>query len=78
VVRLANCVGLHRIVLSGGVFQNALLTSMLEVKLSDLGFSVYSHQLVPAGDGGLAVGQAFYGLLSQVAEGGTHVSRCSR
>ena len=78
VVRLANFVGLHRILLSGGVFQNALLTSMLEAKLSDQGFNVYSHRLVPAGDGGLAAGQAFYGLLSQVAGGGTHVSRCSR
>ena len=73
-VRLATCVGLQRIVLSGGVFQNALLTSMLEARLRSQGFNVYSHQSVPAGDGGLAVGQAFYGLLSQVAEGGKYVS----
>jgi hydrogenase maturation protein HypF len=77
VVTLARCVGLHRIVLSGGVFQNALLTSMLEARLRSHGFSVYSQQSVPAGDGGLAIGQAFYALLSQVAEEGEYVPCCS-
>ena len=68
-VSLAKGIGLNRVVLSGGVFQNALLTSMLEARLRSAGFRVYTQQLVPAGDGGLAAGQAFYGLLSQVVEG---------
>jgi hydrogenase maturation protein HypF len=49
---------LNRVVLSGGVFQNAFLLAELEKILSDLGFEVYTHRLVPANDGGISLGQA--------------------
>jgi len=50
--------GLNRVVLSGGVFQNARLLAGLIPELTARGFEVYSHRLVPANDGGIALGQA--------------------
>lgn len=50
--------GIDRVVLSGGVMQNTLLSELIGRRLSDLGFSVYQHRLVPANDGGLSLGQA--------------------
>lgn len=51
--------GLDRVVLSGGVFQNALLTSLCLRRLRQAGIDVLTHRLVPPNDGGLALGQAF-------------------
>jgi hydrogenase maturation protein HypF len=45
------------VALSGGVFMNALLTSEVCARLTDLGFRVYRHRQVPANDGGLSLGQ---------------------
>jgi len=50
--------GLNRVVLSGGVFQNARLLTGLVPALAARGFEVYSHRLVPTNDGGIALGQA--------------------
>ena len=50
--------GPDRVVLSGGVFQNKLLTEGVAQALSDQGFHVHTHRLVPPNDGGLALGQA--------------------
>jgi len=49
---------LDQVVLSGGSFQNAILTEALTRSLTAAGFSVYSHRLVPPNDGGIALGQA--------------------
>ena len=49
--------GLERVVLSGGVFVNAMLTAELEIALAGEGFEVYCHKIVPPGDGGLSLGQ---------------------
>ncbi|HUW01395.1 MAG TPA: carbamoyltransferase HypF [Acidimicrobiales bacterium] len=57
--RLRDERGDHAVALSGGVFQNALLTVMCTSRLSDAGFVVLTHHLVPPNDGGLALGQAF-------------------
>jgi hydrogenase maturation protein HypF len=46
-----------RVVLSGGVFMNALLSSEVSWLLENRGFEVYRHRLVPPGDGGLSLGQ---------------------
>jgi hydrogenase maturation protein HypF len=50
--------GADRVVLSGGVFQNKLLTEGLHALLAAQGFRVFTHRLVPPNDGGLALGQA--------------------
>jgi len=50
--------GLEQVALSGGVFQNRLLTEMVYTRLSEAGFVVYTHRLVPPNDGGIALGQA--------------------
>ena len=50
--------GATRVVLSGGVFQNRILTEEAAHLLTDAGFDIYCHRLVPPNDGGLALGQA--------------------
>ncbi|TLM68886.1 MAG: carbamoyltransferase HypF [Deltaproteobacteria bacterium] len=50
--------GLDVAVLSGGVFQNALLTTLVRERLMRAGFTVLTHSLVPPNDGGIALGQA--------------------
>ena len=48
---------LDAVVLSGGVFMNALLSSEANTRLTGDGFRVYRHRLVPPNDGGLSLGQ---------------------
>jgi len=54
---VADSAGYKRVVLSGGVFQNALLLSSTRTALLNDGFEVYSHQRIPPNDGGIALGQ---------------------
>jgi hydrogenase maturation protein HypF len=49
---------LNRVCLSGGTFQNQYLAEGLESRLVLAGFEVFTHREVPAGDGGLSLGQA--------------------
>jgi hydrogenase maturation protein HypF len=49
---------LNRVVLSGGVFQNIFLLSLVTTGLKKSGFDVYVHHSVPANDGGISLGQA--------------------
>jgi hydrogenase maturation protein HypF len=49
---------LSRVCLSGGCFQNVLLFESLLAALRKQQFDVYFHSEVPAGDGGLSLGQA--------------------
>ncbi len=56
--QLRRDLGLTRVVLSGGVFQNAILLSGLVRALEGRKFKVYTHTQVPTNDGGLSLGQA--------------------
>ncbi len=55
---IAATTGLTRVVLSGGVFQNRLLSEMIYTALTHAGLTVFTHRLVPPNDGGIALGQA--------------------
>jgi len=56
-IRLRASTGLERVVLSGGVFQNRLLSEMVYTRLAQAGFAVFMHRLTPPNDGGIALGQ---------------------
>jgi hydrogenase maturation protein HypF len=55
--RLRDGTGLDAVVLSGGVFMNALLACEAAARLGAEGFHVYRHHRVPPNDGGLSLGQ---------------------
>ena len=56
--RVRDRTGIDAVCLSGGCFQNALLSTRTQVALEHAGFQVYTHQRVPANDGGISLGQA--------------------
>jgi len=58
IVEMARRVGERRVVLTGGCFQNRLLTERTVELLEADGFRPYWHQRVPPNDGGIALGQA--------------------
>jgi hydrogenase maturation protein HypF len=59
IANVAERIQCHQIVLSGGVFQNALLLKLSETELTKRGFTVYTPQRFGPNDGGLSLGQAF-------------------
>jgi hydrogenase maturation protein HypF len=50
--------GVGRVALSGGVFQNELLTNMVVDGVEAAGLIAYVHRRVPCNDGGISLGQA--------------------
>ena len=60
--------GCRTAALSGGVFQNGLLLRLTEDGLIANGFHVLTHQMIPPNDGGVALGQAFYGMNHECVE----------
>lgn len=56
--RIREATSINRVVLSGGVFQNKLLTDLTVTGLAEDGFTIWTHELVPANDGGISLGQA--------------------
>jgi hydrogenase maturation protein HypF len=57
---------INQICLSGGTFNNLLLFEQLVRALDSQGFEVFTHSEVPAGDGGLSLGQALVAAHSAV------------
>ena len=54
--------GLQTVCLTGGVLQNQLLSRLTKRKLKEKHFRVLTHSMIPANDGGIALGQAYYGM----------------
>lgn len=57
IVEVAQLVGQSRVVLTGGCFQNRLLTERATAYLRQAGFEVLLHRQVPPNDGGICLGQ---------------------
>ncbi|MHC1742086.1 MAG: carbamoyltransferase HypF [Syntrophobacteraceae bacterium] len=59
--RVRATVGVDRIALSGGVFQNRYLSERIELELARRGFDVLTHRELPTNDACIAFGQASLG-----------------
>jgi len=57
IVNVAKRVGVERVALTGGCFQNEYLLMETWRRLDKAGFRPYTHQRVPPNDGGIALGQ---------------------
>ncbi|MBC7963428.1 MAG: carbamoyltransferase HypF [Steroidobacteraceae bacterium] len=57
-LQIGKSTSLDRVVLSGGVFQNRLLSELVYTPLVSQGIEVFTQRLVPPNDGGIALGQA--------------------
>ncbi len=55
--------GEEKVCLSGGVFNNRFILSKSIEALAENGFRVFWNRQVPLGDGGISLGQAYYGLM---------------
>jgi hydrogenase maturation protein HypF len=60
--------GIKQVVLSGGVFQNRLLTRKARALVESAGLRVYTHHQVPCNDGGISLGQAVIANFSEEAK----------
>ena len=61
--RLAEASGARHVILSGGVFQNATLLASVLSGLRRKRLVPLIHRQVPANDGGISLGQAYYAAL---------------
>ena len=62
VVESARLLGVEQVILTGGCFHNGILWRETKDALEQAHFKVYGNEKVPCGDGGIALGQAWYGL----------------
>jgi hydrogenase maturation protein HypF len=59
IAEIARRIGEPRVVLTGGCFQNRLLTELTLDQLSDAGLEPVWHSRIPPNDGGISVGQVW-------------------
>ncbi len=57
---IARQTGVRRVALTGGVFQNALLSRLAAHAVAAQGLAVLEHHAIPCNDGGLSLGQALF------------------
>jgi hydrogenase maturation protein HypF len=65
IVTVARETGIQQIALTGGCFQNRILTERAVQRLQEEGLRPYWHQRVPPNDGGIALGQLNAAALAQ-------------
>lgn len=58
ITQIARVMEIESVALTGGCFQNRLLSELVWEALEKAGFKPYGHQRIPPNDGGLAFGQA--------------------
>ena len=63
VTDMAERMGVKQVVLTGGCFANRILLETCTKELLERDFQVYYNEAVSCGDGGISLGQAYYGLL---------------
>ena len=63
VIDMAERMGVKQVVLTGGCFANRILLETCTKELQERDFQVYYNEAVSCGDGGISLGQAYYGLL---------------
>jgi len=57
--------GIHRVILSGGVFLNAVLLARAIAGLREMGLEVYVPERLSPGDEAISVGQAYFAALNR-------------
>jgi hydrogenase maturation protein HypF len=57
-INIRNRHNINKVALSGGVFQNKILTEIAVKLLKEENFEVYTHSIVSPNDGGISLGQA--------------------
>ncbi len=67
--KLREATGVNRVILSGGVFQNKLLSERILELLDERAFKLYFPSQVPPNDGGISLGQAYTAYLRALEEG---------
>ena len=60
---MAERVNIKQIALCGGCFANRILLESCTTALQARGFQVYYNEAVSPGDGGISLGQAYYGQI---------------
>lgn len=65
ILNIANKYKIKQIALSGGVFNNRLLMENTVKLLEKSGYEVYTNELVPCGDGCIALGQAYIAAMEE-------------
>jgi hydrogenase maturation protein HypF len=72
-IELASLSGIESIAISGGVFQNRLLKTLLTEEIARKGdFKLFFNHNVPTNDGGISLGQA---AIVSVSQGGSRIKR---
>ena len=63
VIGMAESMGVKQVILAGGCFANRILLESCTKELQKKDFQVYYNEAVSCGDGGISLGQAYYGYI---------------